>query len=284
MTQALQKPTISRNGEKVNIDFLANAQYVTAHSVIEVLDNSIRALEDIDRYESRALTLQWRISKLLTTQTKPRLQRVQIMLFAEPKDQVKKSSIGVAKRYLSQMDNFRKGTDLIERFPERAIEPVRRVSAVLNNGVHQMNLRSAEMNVEVNKETLQHIDEANRNRFYYSHGTVEGYLLVLDSSGNKPHFDIIETTAKNQVACYFDDMRIEQDAYRLWKRRVSAVGKIKYNQTGKRISVQVYSLSPLPLDSELPLPTIHSLMGMNITGGVDSVQYIRGLRDNGETS
>jgi hypothetical protein len=281
MTQAQQKAAITRYGEDVNIDFVANAQYITAHSVVEVLDNSIRVMEEIDKFESRTLTLRWRVRKLLTTQVRS-LQRVQIIVFAEAVRA--QSTSGVARRYLTQMDSFRKGTDLVERFPERSIEPARRVSAVLNNGVHQMNLRSSEMNVEVNKETLHHIDEANRTRFYHSYGTVEGNLLVLDSSGQKPHFDIIEAATKSQIACYFEDMKIEQQAYNLWKHRVSAVGNIKYNQAGKRISIQVNSLNPLPLESDLPLPTIQSLWGMNITGGVDSVQYIRGLRDNGEPS
>jgi hypothetical protein len=89
---------------------------------------------------------------------------------------------------------------------------------------------------------------------------------------------IVDDLTNKHTACYFRGERIEQKVRDGWKHRVIVTGDITLDATtGQPLEMQVYDIRILPRRDQLP--QIDDILGFDITGGVDSVEYVRGLRD-----
>ncbi len=109
-------------------------------------------------------------------------------------------------------------------------------------------------------------------KYRYAHGSVEGRLLQLSAITERHSCTVVDQATGNAVTCYFTDQQLEEHAEAAYKGRVSVSGKIKYNRAGEPVSMEVADLKKLMPDDELP--QLSDLLGINITGGRDAVEYI----------
>jgi hypothetical protein len=121
-------------------------------------------------------------------------------------------------------------------------------------------------------------EEARRAGQYTEHGTIEGHLSDLSELSGKDRLVISDTLTRQKTPCYFRSPGIEMTARSAWKKRVAVTGEITVERsTGKPIEVRVEEITILQDRDELP--QIENLYGLNITGGIESSEYVRGLRD-----
>jgi len=129
------------------------------------------------------------------------------------------------------------------------------------------------------RRVLEHSD-AKLGKHYVEYGSIEGRLIAVSTQPSK-HRDrvtIEDDLTRDEIACYFHDERVEEQARKYWKRRVAVTGEITVErETGKRTQVKVEDIRPL--QSRDDLPQMEDLRGINITHGIESARYISDLRN-----
>ena len=123
------------------------------------------------------------------------------------------------------------------------------------------------------------LDRAKRSGKYVDYGSIEGTLKELTSLEGRDKMVIVDDLTGASIACYFRNKAIEAKARTAWKRRVSVSGEITYDKlTGDPSQVSADDIRPL--GTRDTLPQMEDLRGINITGGLEPAEYIRGLRDD----
>jgi len=117
-----------------------------------------------------------------------------------------------------------------------------------------------------------------RKRHYFEYGMIEGQLRELGVSRTRDRLGIVDPLTGQQTLCYLRNEQLESLVREAWKCRVRIEGKIKVDRdTGIPMEVDVESIEILRERSELP--QIDDLRDIDITGGVESSEYIKDLRD-----
>lgn len=112
---------------------------------------------------------------------------------------------------------------------------------------------------------------------YESLTELDGKLETINVH-DQPEFFIYDRLTDNAVRCFFEPGDAEQVG-QLLTRRVRVKGYAKFTANHEPKSVRVQSFKSLPDIQDVPrIRDIHQT-GLSITGGQDSVEYIRGMRD-----
>lgn len=115
-------------------------------------------------------------------------------------------------------------------------------------------------------------------RFYQEYGTLRGQLDVVSVRANKDTFEFTEELTKKAITCRFTDPELFKRAQESLRKRIEVEGRIRYNnQDGSPASMQVEGFRVL--GDGTSVPSFRDLEGLDITGGMDPVEFIRRLRD-----
>jgi hypothetical protein len=121
-------------------------------------------------------------------------------------------------------------------------------------------------------------EESRRAGRYTEHGTIEGHLSDLSELSGRDRLVIIDALTRLKTPCYFRSQGIEMLARHAWKKRVAVTGEITVERSsGNPIEVRVEEITILRERDDLP--QVEDLYGLNIAGGIESSEYVRGLRD-----
>lgn len=113
---------------------------------------------------------------------------------------------------------------------------------------------------------------------YQEYGSIEGQLKGLQEQSSRDKLEVEDSLTGDQTKCYISSPELETQVREAWKHRVSLSGQITVDKiTGKPVRLDVESIRILGNRDQLP--QIEDLYGINITGGIESSEYIRGLRD-----
>ena len=111
-------------------------------------------------------------------------------------------------------------------------------------------------------------------------GSVSGKVEAVNVHGNKPVFFLYPVSGPFKVRCRFEPSLLLDDLREAIDRHTTVYGMLDY-EVGEPFPVEVVveRVEVSPPDTELP--TLRSLIGIapDLTGGIDSVEYVRGLRD-----
>ncbi|MFQ5664389.1 MAG: hypothetical protein ACE5HL_11220 [Terriglobia bacterium] len=158
---------------------------------------------------------------------------------------------------------------LLEAFKELA-KPLRRKVDRIELGRGRLKTKISKR-IEVNIERIIGED-------IVSSGSVSGYLDVVNVH-DKNAFFIYPVVGPTKIECYFPDEILEKVKAGI-KRHVVAAGTLRYKHNEVfPYRVEVQDLDVFPPEEELP--TLESLRGAapGITGTLDSVEFVRRLRD-----
>jgi hypothetical protein len=112
------------------------------------------------------------------------------------------------------------------------------------------------------------------------YGSLRGELRELSTSSRKrDKLVLVDRLTDEETTCYVDET-LDAEIRRAWKRRVEITGRIEVNRTTRKKVIYVERLRILRERSELP--QIENLHGIDLTGGVESSEYVRNLRDDDE--
>lgn len=130
------------------------------------------------------------------------------------------------------------------------------------------------MTVKPTRNLIKHVDTALQNSHYREYTTIEGKLDTINIHRGL-EFVVYDPLTDQPTVCRFDEkLEIARNAL---GHRVSVTGWATYNRQDQPISLEVDELQVFGDPSELP----RFLEGeeIDITGGIDSVEYIRRARD-----
>lgn len=119
------------------------------------------------------------------------------------------------------------------------------------------------------------LERAKQSGEYVDYGTLEGTLRDLLGASNK--LVLVDELTGKTTNCTFKGEENDIKARQAWKGRVAVTGDITYDKA-TRLPISVH-VDEIRLFNPNP-PQLEDFAGIDITGGMDSADFIRGLRDD----
>jgi len=271
------------NSLRVQIE--SGARDVNAEAFLKVLSTTLDALKELDKHSSRfgGESIEWVIANV--GKNSP--------VFAEisggglPQDNVV-AAPQVIGDFVSGLAHLEENATCPQHFNERSLDLAADLMRSFSKGVTGIAFAANGTNASVsprlaqNAKRAKRVLELDRGAFgptYIEHGTIEGRLRQLESlAGSKDKVVIEDDLTGDKISCYFRGADTETKAREAWKQRVSVSGEITVDRkSGVPRQVDIESI--VILRARADLPQMEDLYGLDITQGIDSVDYIRGLRD-----
>jgi hypothetical protein len=257
----------------ISIDVAAKEEFVDARdwqavlsNTLNILDHLTHAVEQIPRHAP----VRWRISE---ASLKSPLH-VTLSHVTEGTD----GATEAVQRYiygLSQLESEEPATTPPPFFDEATLRATRSLVAPLRRRVQAMTFSAPGLApVTATIRVVANVEELIGEKFKAS-GALEGILETLSVRG-KTQFKIHDPLTDVRITCYIEPGRLEEAKAAL-PHRVAVYGAIKYAKNGRPLSIVVDTIRRMKPRGELP--QTKDLQDIDITGGTDSSEYIRGLRD-----
>jgi hypothetical protein len=193
----------------------------------------------------------------------------------------------VVNVFIRGVSHLCKSNTCPEAFDLHSLSEIKRmIDHAAPYGLHPTFSTQTVNRVRMTRTVAKHADHAmkmlrHRKDQFCEHGSLEGYLRDLSGSGERDKIVIIDPHTEQETPCNLRTDRLAdlEDKVRVaWKHRVGVIGTITVDRRTRRPAhVVVDDIRILRERSELP--QIDDLHGIDITSGMESSEYIRGLRD-----
>jgi hypothetical protein len=110
---------------------------------------------------------------------------------------------------------------------------------------------------------------------YFEHGQLDGTVENLISH-NQLYFSLYDALSGARVRCNFT-ADLSEPIRAAWRKRVVVDGRIRFGGDGSPMEVKVDSVTPK--EGRESLPQFKGIY-IDITGGIESSQHVRELRDD----
>ena len=230
----------------------------------------LKILEDLDRAASDGpSTLEWRIVD--ASYNSPLTLRV-----AGRPLKGKVGNGGIARAFVDGINALQAGGEP-PQFSEAALIGARKfVDTISSDGIGEVEFAcTGRAPVVPTKEVSKTVEAILRKRYFSEYSTIDGRLETLDLHG-KSKFVVYDPLTRRPTNCFFPPELLEQTVAAIGKR-VSVEGLIKFDRSGRPISMEVDAMRAL-LGSD-DIPEFRHGRKVNLTNGVDAVEYVRRMRD-----
>ena len=252
---------------------------ITTESLIEAVQDAVLILRNIEgnMAEEGRPASRWRVEKVsLSSPLQMTISEIPPKGYA-PIDPV--------QPFVRGMRSVNAAAETPPYFTEQALRLSKRLVALLNNGLSRIEfLTPGEPGAEPTQHLAANVDKilGRAPGFYYDDTELEGRLETL-SVHDRPEFWIYDPITDCGTRCEFKTEDLDTVAELVKKRaRVRVRGKVKFNREHRALSVEVAKFDQLRSQDQLPqIRDLHRAR-INITGGKNSVEYVRGLRDDDE--
>ena len=176
-----------------------------------------------------------------------------------------------------ELSDWSRGAETPPFFSVKAMQKARKLVTELEDGADSIAFSGPDgETVEPTKLLAANVKSILKRTFYVTQTALEGRLETVDVHG-KFSFAIYDTLNNHRTKCLFSEGMFDQVASSL-RRRVAVAGEAKFNRrTGRSVSIRAESLRRLGETSDLPKFKHGDYI--DITGGIDSAEYIRRIRD-----
>jgi len=182
----------------------------------------------------------------------------------------------LVQTYMKGMRSLEDSATIPTNFDETDLSNAKRLVSLLDDDVESITFSTpGEDSVSPTQHVAANVDAIMKRRYLYSGGTIEGRLETFNVHGTNT-FTIYDVLTDEKTVCEFPES-LYSEAYGAVSSRVAVTGRIKYNRDGRPVSMTVESIRKLREAKDLP--QIRSGEQIDITGGIDSVEYIRKMRD-----
>jgi hypothetical protein len=243
--------------------------YVTADSFLSVVREAISILHDLDANN----TLVWKLKHASINSP------VAMTFVAEPRRGVEHWEEGVSATYVDLFSRLESGTDVPAEVPAKAVLRTTRLVDVLNNGVGSISFSAPGREpVSPTQRVQAKVKElvAARRDSYTDYVTLEGMLETVSVHGGD-RFHVYDRITGHRTLCEIQHEDLERAKVAL-ECRVWVRGRTRY-KGGKPIDMRVDAFGVFPGRNELP--QFPDIQGIDVTGGIDSVEFVRRQRDAG---
>lgn len=253
------------------ITITLGAHHLDVATLITSLEQTLVVLRSIESHVNNSAEIKWDIvassmNSPLSLTLEPRSNGVSAPIYSN----------AVVQKYANGLRLLNKRPDLPEGFDGEAMGALRKIAEVATKDRTEVSVQVQGTQIPTTSaEVLGRIQLVEaKAASHYEHGTIEGSLEMI-SKRRRDHFVIWEVLTNNRVECNVTTELFQQAKEHLGER-VAVSGRIR-SAFGKPKSIQVESIAALrkqktlrPLDQYGPI---------NITGGLSSEAYVRGLRD-----
>jgi hypothetical protein len=188
------------------------------------------------------------------------------------------------------LDVFLDGMEAIDRdghvpaaFPPPAIGALKRFADHLQNGIGKVTFATKQRRFSPSHRLAEKIHSLTKTGLqavvdrpdYFEYGEIDGTVENLIAH-NQLYFSLYDSLNGVRVRCNITP-DLKETVASNWTKRVIVTGRIKYGPHGNPMEIKVESLAPKPGRESLPQ---FKGVYIDITGGVESSSFIRGLRDD----
>lgn len=237
--------------------------YITADSFLDVVRETVAILRDLDPSNH----LVWRLKAAS-------INSPLVMTFvAAPRPDAEEWPTNVSQSYLDMFRRLDRGAEPLPDTPPKAMFRAKKLIDVLNDGVAQITFSSPRADPVTPTQRVQAtVAEFERNRrdVYRDYTTLEGELNTVSVDGGSKFF-IRDRVTGHRTQCVIPHDKLDA-AKKFLERRVWVTGSVRY-KAGRPMLMEVESFDAMPdRDS---LPQFADIKGIDVTGGVDSVEFVR---------
>ncbi len=266
-----------KSKKKFGLTVAGKGEYVDARSFDETLHDTLDLLREVDRGVSglESGTTEWEVVEASVKSPLFIGLAARAIVVADYSDQI--------------VDTTLRGIEMLGEqaavppgFSPKALAAAKRITDHYENGVLKIQFASATKTVvpmrSVSENVSRIINQAaaptEPQKPYTEHGTVEGKIENL--IGTEHYFSLYDVISGKRLKCTFAEV-MREEVRTGWQKRVIVEGLIYYGGDGKAERVAATSLTIKPDRSLLP-----QFKGkyINITGGIESSTYVRGMRDD----
>jgi len=266
-----------KRDKKFGLKIAGKGEYVGARSFDDTLRDTLDLLQEVDRNVSGVPdgAVDWEVVEA----------SVKSPLFiglAAKLNVVGDYSDRVVEATIDGIDSLERHARVPANFSPKALEAAKRITDHYENGVLKITLTSRSKTITPTRRVSENVERIINPptapdvppKAYTEHGTVEGKIENL--IGTEHYFSLYDAVSGKRLKCTFAET-MREDVRAGWQKRVVVEGIIYYGGDGKAERVAATSLTIKPDRGLLP-----QFKGkyINITGGVESSAYVRGLRDD----
>lgn len=160
-------------------------------------------------------------------------------------------------------------------FEDKTLNSVHKLVSVLRRDTGSLVFSSPDIKpVSATLRVAVSIEELIGAKFKAT-GALEGVLETL-TVRKKINFKLHDPLTNYRTTCYISPEKLDE-AKAAFPHRVAVYGAIRYAKSGKPLSIDVQRIRRLRLRSDLPQAS--DIGRIDLTGGTDSSEHIRRLRD-----
>ena len=260
---------------RMTITIAGKAGRLTVKTVIAALSGAGRALHGVakDISSPESTRMEWQIED--ATMKSP------LALVLSGRD-LGESGLDVVNPFIEAVKTIETSTRRPRFLTDDTIRQIKTLVAILNDGAEGIIFSTEGNRVQPTQHLAANADAILHQapKAYETLTELDGKLEEVSIHGDIPEFRIYDVLTDKYTQCAFDPKDIDRVADMIKDRaRVRVRGTVKYDSSYRPISIKVESFSPLRKQEELPQMRDLQEAGINITGGVDAADFVRGLRD-----
>ena len=259
--------------EQLAIELVGAHDRIPLASFLRVASDTLYLLKEIDVSLSRKPggTLTWKITA--ASMRSPLIVQIE----GEPRHETLETAANVADTYIEALRSIESGLQPPSFFDEIALQRAKSLSSVLNKEVARLRfIEPGRPPVAITQHLAANVDAALKTRKpYYEFTTLEGTLEVVSVHG-QTSFSIFDPKTKARIMCIIPEEKLAEVTGML-RDRVQVYGKAKFKRSGTPVSISVDEIKKLRASEELP--KFRAGEEIDITGGADSADLVRRIRD-----
>jgi len=248
---------------------------VYLHEFVGFLGDVLAALRKVDEIVSGGReTTRYRIARLSTSRATAHIEAV-------PRRRMPDNGALVVRRFTEAVIDIEERGTRPSNFSYEAFEAFRRLAVPLRRGIQGVEFEYGTTLVAVTPRLEANIDRV-LGREVRSHGTVSGTLELVNVHRAPYTMRVYPIVGPGRVTCRFPKAMLPQVGAAL-NRYVTVAGVLRYRMEEPfPYEMDVDTLEAHPPEDELP--TLGSLRGMapQLTGDLDTADFIRALRSGEE--
>ena len=272
---------MAKQQDSLTLHFGDREKAIDVDGFLLVFQNAISALRAIDKKLSTygVETLQWRV--IDAGASSPLFATIQGTLATVGDEAYSQQVIGT---FVGGIEHLAGANSCPPDFNKDILHYVKEMARIGVRYDLRPVVSTGTRNIRVRKIVVRNADWAMKvldlgKPTYKEYGSLEGTLRQLSVSHSRDKIVIVEKLTGEETPCYLRRPELDTVVREAWKKRVVATGEIvvdRETRKPKRILVDDVRI----LQERADLPQMKDLHGIDITGGVESSEYIRDLRDD----
>jgi hypothetical protein len=205
---------------------------------------------------------------------------VVMTLRADPAEDAKENAgekvIAIATAGLKEIQSHSPLQELPPYFTMPVLEAVRTLVRPVDDDVAGITVITPEETVPLTGQATVNVERFLRPVFQH-YGTVEGVLEMVSVAGRGPRINVKDRLSGRAISCIVPRERLS-DVLQVFGLRVSVYGRVRTNELGDVLRIDMEEIEAFPTDDELP--SVDQVAGaFDLTGGKTIEEHLKSLRD-----